>query len=143
MRFANRMSREQIKEPEAGGNSTWKYSGSIFNAHKIYVGASIRRLYSATIQHIHHHPAQSIVLIYIFVLSCSCINNVLCDLEPRPDNNIVDDDDDDATRLVSSFSIYFGSIPGLRSVNAIDIRIDYIHAMLSRDLFLLFVNSRR
>lgn len=75
-----------------------------FDAFAKNMGAGIYRLYAATMQSIHNHPVQSILMIYIVVLSCSCINSVLCDLEPRPDNNHFDDDDDDAARtLVSIF----------------------------------------
>lgn len=73
-----------------------------FDAHAKRVSAEIRQICLTTLQYIQSHPAQSILLIHILIFSCSCFNNVLCDLEPHRDNNNIDQDDDDATQTLVS-----------------------------------------
>lgn len=61
--------------------------------------ASIRK----ALRFVHYNPAQSMLLIYFLVLSCSCVKTVLCDIEPQPAVHFDDDDDDARTLLVSLF----------------------------------------
>ena len=74
-------------------------AGKIWNSLKTTGSASIRN----GMRFIHYNPGQSIMVIYILILSCNCINNVLCDIEPQPANKFNYDDDDVPHTLVSLF----------------------------------------
>lgn len=77
-------------------------AGRIWCGLKAIGSASIRK----TMRFIQYNPGQSIVLIYFLILSCNCINNVLCDIEPQPANKF-DDDDEVPHTLVSLFKDQF------------------------------------
>lgn len=97
------MSRQQMKIKKHQKSINTFSVNRVWQEIQMLAAASIRNAF----HFVQQHPGQSIVLIYFLIFSCNCINNVYCDIEPRPANSNFDDDDDDAARtLVSLRFIY-------------------------------------